>query len=100
MAVLGKPHVRLIRPTHKAATKLGRYRVGHDLPAMDFGGLATVNSGMPASFRVAMNGHPEIASPDPLLHDLFKLGCRLLLLIHAARPFDDDGVMARERLAI
>jgi hypothetical protein len=27
-----------------------------------------------------MNGHPEIASADPLLHDLFKLGRCLLLL--------------------
>ena len=30
-----------------------------------------------------MNGHPEIAGADPLLHDLFKLDRRLLLLIHA-----------------
>jgi hypothetical protein len=45
-----------------------------------------VNSGMPAGFWIAMNGHPEIASADPLLHDLFKLGRCLLLLIHAASP--------------
>jgi hypothetical protein len=31
-----------------------------------------------------VDGHPEIAGADPLLHDLFKLGRCLLLLIHAA----------------
>jgi hypothetical protein len=32
-----------------------------------------------------VNGHPKIASADPLLHDLFKLGRCLLPLIHAVR---------------
>jgi hypothetical protein len=64
--------------------QLGGYRVGHYLAAMDFGGLAPVNSGMPTRVRVAVNGHPEIAGADPLLHDLFKLGRPLSLLIHAA----------------
>jgi len=65
--------------------QLGGYRVGHDLAAMDFSGLAPVNRGVPTCVRVAVNGHQEIASADPLLYDLFKLGGRLLLLIHAAR---------------
>jgi hypothetical protein len=64
--------------------QLGGDRVGHDLAAMDFGGLAPVNSGMPIRVRVAVNGHSEIASADPLLHDLFKLGRCLFLLIDAA----------------
>jgi hypothetical protein len=64
--------------------QLGGDRVGQDLAAMDFGGLAPVNSGMPIRVRVAVNGHSEIAGADPLLHDLFKLGGCLFLLIHAA----------------
>jgi hypothetical protein len=51
---------------------------------MDFGGLAPVNSGMPIRVWVAVDGHSKIASADPLLHDLFKLGRCLFLLIHAA----------------
>ena len=65
--------------------QLGGYRVGHDLAAMDFGRLAPVNRGVPTRVRVAVDGHPEIAGADLLLHDLFKLGRRLPLLIHAAR---------------
>ena len=47
--------------------------------------LSRLGSGVPTQIRVAVNGHPEIADADPLLHDLFKLGRRLLLLIDAAR---------------
>ena len=64
--------------------QLGGYRVGHDLAAMDLSRLAPVNRGVPTRVRVAVNGHPEIAGADPLLHDLFKLG--------RCGPFDDDGV--------
>jgi hypothetical protein len=52
--------------------QLGGDRVGHDLAAMDFGGLAPVNSGMPIRVWVAVDGHSKIASADPLLHDLFS----------------------------
>jgi len=62
--------------------QLGRYRIGHDLTTMDFGGLPPINSGMPAGLRVAMNGHSKIASADALLHYIFELE-RGLLLIHA-----------------
>ena len=41
--------------------------------------------GVPTRVRVAVNGHPEIAGADPLLHDLFKFDRCLLLLIHAVR---------------
>jgi hypothetical protein len=64
--------------------QLGGDRVGHDLAAMDFSGLAPVHSGMPIRVRVAVNGHPEIAGADPLLHDFFKLSRCLLLLIQMA----------------
>jgi hypothetical protein len=64
--------------------QLRGYSVGHDLAAMDFGGLAPVNSGMPTRVRVAVNGHPKIAGADSLLHDIFELGRCLFLLIHAA----------------
>jgi hypothetical protein len=74
--------------------QLGGYRVGHDLAAMNLGGLAPVNRGVPTRIRAAVNGHPEIAGADSLLHDLFKLGGCLLLLIHATRSLDDDGVSA------
>jgi hypothetical protein len=74
--------------------QLGGYRVGHDLAAMDLSGLAPVNRDVSTRFRVAVNGDPEIAGADSLLHDLFKLGGCLLLLIHAARSLDDDGVSA------
>jgi hypothetical protein len=30
-----------------------------------------------------MNGHREIAGADPLLYDLFELGRRFILLVHA-----------------
>jgi hypothetical protein len=65
--------------------QLDGYRVGHDLAAMNLSWLASVNRGVPTRVRVAVNGHPEIAGADPLLHNLFKLDRRLLLLIHAAR---------------
>jgi hypothetical protein len=66
--------------------QLGGYRVRHDLAAMDLSRLAPVNRGVPTRFRAAVNGDPEIAGANSLLHDLFKLGDCLLLLIHAARP--------------
>ena len=65
--------------------QLGGYRVGHDLAAMDLSRLAPVNRGVPTRVRVAVNGHPEIAGADLLLHDLFKLGRGLVLLIYGAR---------------
>jgi hypothetical protein len=65
--------------------QLGGYCVGHDLAAMDLSRLAPVNRGVPTRVRVAVDGHPEIAGADPLLHDLFKLGHGLLLPIHAAK---------------
>jgi hypothetical protein len=65
--------------------QLHRDRVGHDLAAMDLRRLAPVDHGVPARIRVAVNGHLEIAGADSLLHDFFKLGPGLLLLIHAAR---------------
>jgi hypothetical protein len=55
------------------------------LAAMDLSRLAPINRGVPTRFRVAVNGHPEIAGADPLLDDLFKLGRCLVLLIHVAR---------------
>jgi hypothetical protein len=72
--------------------QLGGYRIGHDLVAMDLGRLAPVNRGVATRVRVAVDGHPEIAGADPLLHDLFKLGRCLLLLVHGAGSFDDNGV--------
>jgi hypothetical protein len=66
--------------------QLGGYRVGHDLAAMNLSRLAAVNRDVPTRFRVAVNGHPEIASADPLLDDLFKLDRCLLLLFHGRAP--------------
>jgi hypothetical protein len=60
------------------------YRVGRDLAATDLSRLAAANRGVPTRVRVAVDGQPEIARADPLVHDLFKLG-RRLLLVHAAR---------------
>jgi hypothetical protein len=71
------------------------YRVGHDLTSMDLGRLAPVNSGMPACFKVAVNGHPEIAGADPLLHDIFKLERCLFLPIHAVLLTDRASRPAR-----
>jgi hypothetical protein len=79
--------------------QLGGYRVGHDLVAMDLSRLAPVNRGVPTRFRVAVNGHPEIAGADSLLHDLFKLS-DCLLLIHATRSLDDNGVSAVSSLLL
>ena len=65
--------------------KLGGDRVRHYLAAVDLSRLASVNCGMPTRLGIAVNGHLEIACADPLLHDLFKFGCRLLLLIQRSR---------------
>jgi hypothetical protein len=80
--------------------QLGGYRVGHDLAAMNLGGLAPVNRGVPTRIQAAVNGHPEIAGADSLLHNLFKLSDCLLLLIHATRSLDDDGVSAVSSLLL
>src|SRR5258708_25843358 len=80
--------------------QLGGYRVGHDLAAMNLGGLAPVNRGVPTRIGAAVNGHPEIAGADSLLHNLFKFSDCLLLLIHATRSLDDDGVSAVSSLLL
>jgi hypothetical protein len=59
-------------------------RVGHDLAPVNLGRLAPVDRCAPTCLRIVMNGYLEIASADPLLHDLFQFSCRLLLLIHVS----------------
>ena len=65
--------------------KLGGDRVRHYLAAVDLSRLASVYCGVPTRLGIAVNGHLEIASANPLLHDLFKFGRRLLLLIQGPR---------------
>jgi hypothetical protein len=45
-------------------TKLGSDRIGHDLAPVDLSRLASVNCGVPAHLRIAMNGHFELAGAD------------------------------------
>jgi hypothetical protein len=54
--------------------QLDACRVGHDLAAVHFGGLVTVNSDLPTRVRRGVNRHPEISYADPLFHNPLKLG--------------------------
>jgi hypothetical protein len=67
--------------------QFGGDRVGHDLTTINLGRLAPIYRSVPTRVLISVNGHPEIACADPLLHYVFELDRSLLLLIHAAKSF-------------
>jgi hypothetical protein len=64
-------------------TQLCGYGVRHELASVDIRRFPTDDRGVPTCFRIAVDGHLEIAGADPLLYDFFQLGRRLFWLIHS-----------------